>query len=111
MDPNTCLEELRKLLAKYKQQKDQLDETDVQDLVIRAEALDDWMSKGGAMPGAWTRYRDEPQSDPSEVEAAKKEVADGLAEFNDENPEFPGKRSIESFYEAVRTLHKAGRIR
>lgn len=57
MDPDTCLEELRKLLAKYKQQKDNLDEADVQDLVVRAEAIDDWMSKGGFLPKTWQETR------------------------------------------------------
>lgn len=102
MDPDTCLEELRKLLAKYKQQKDNLDEADVQDLVIHAEAIDDWMSKGGAPPDAWRsrRYVNE-----------IKEIEAGLAAFSDENPELPSKRSIEDFYEAVRALYKEGRIR
>lgn len=105
MDPNTCWEELQDLLAKYRAQKDRLNAVDTQDLVIHIEALDNWVSRGGFLPRAWC------MNQTPEVQAAHKTVEDGLAEFNDEHPEFPGKRSIEGFYEAVRTLHKAGRIR
>lgn len=112
MDPDTCLEELRKLLAKYKQQKDNLDEADVQDLVVHAEAIDDWMSKGGAAPLLWSMNSNATKTRRFTAEdRALATVQQGLAKFNSDNPEFPGKRSIEDFYEAVRTLDKAGRIR
>lgn len=106
MDPDTCMDELQELLEKYKQQRDRLNNDDTQDLVIHIEALDSWISCGGFLPHRWKLRA----PDPAEIAAAKKEIEDGLAEFNDENPEFPGKRSIEGFYEAVRTLKNAGRI-
>jgi hypothetical protein len=159
MDPNQCLMELLELLEKYREQKDRLNQEDVQDLVIHIEGLDAWISRGGFLPTAWganrRRAEDEErdrvihyldlcgEKDPStffqyqqvaallrrndhrdpkyvpsptrkerltQIGIAKSRVVTGLAEFNDENPTFPEKRSIEDFYEAVRLLHTEGRI-
>jgi hypothetical protein len=55
MDPDACLEEIRKLLKTWHEMSD-ADEPfgDHLDMLCeRVEALDDWLSKGGFMPTAW----------------------------------------------------------
>lgn len=52
MDPNACLEQIRHILAKpephYQEWKD--DSEALRELV---EAMDGWLTKGGAVPDAW----------------------------------------------------------
>jgi hypothetical protein len=110
MDPNVCMQELLALLAKYKNQKDSLDEADVQDLVIHIEALDQWIKRGGFLPDRWKFNSEGTQTGRiSNADNAKRGVVAGLAEY-DSHEGFPEKRSIEDFYECVRQLLDAGRL-
>lgn len=53
MDPNTALEEIRASLATYRL-VGSADEV-VKSLVEHFEALDEWLSRGGFLPRAWSR--------------------------------------------------------
>jgi len=51
MDPNANLKEMRMLVQTHLNAP--LDGFDVERLVELVEALDEWISKGGALPRAW----------------------------------------------------------
>ena len=60
MDPNATLESLRDCLIVHRTLPDGEDHDDLEldvlrDIADRAEALDDWLSKGGFLPAAWER--------------------------------------------------------
>ncbi len=50
MDPNATLEELRRLTETCDLSDDELER-----LVVLVRALDEWISKGGFLPKAWTK--------------------------------------------------------
>jgi hypothetical protein len=52
MDPNVALAILRRLVQVYPG-----DGFDAQDLVEAADALDQWLSKGGFLPRDWNKNR------------------------------------------------------
>jgi hypothetical protein len=60
MDPNATLEELRKLVARvHKDYEDPdgngVDQDDADRLATLIESLDQWITKGGFLPKAWSR--------------------------------------------------------
>jgi hypothetical protein len=59
MDPDANLAEQRRLAHKLLNpcDGDMPDEDDVRRLAELVEALDDWMSNAGFLPGAWSRNR------------------------------------------------------
>jgi hypothetical protein len=64
MDPNTALREFRMAMARAREAGQTDDDSEaeyaaLQDAVRYAEALDEWMSKSGALPSEWTRGRNE----------------------------------------------------
>lgn len=64
MDPNANLKELRELAAeliRLLDAEDHIDENDVNRLCELVEALDQWISRGGFLPAAWS---DTPLEDP-----------------------------------------------
>lgn len=55
MDPDTCLEEIRRILKKhYKEKATKDDYILLGDLI---DGLDHWMSGGSYLPRAWMTYR------------------------------------------------------
>ena len=64
MDPNECLKRIRELVAEGRQAEGdgyQINQSVATGLVALAEALDEWLSKGGFLPTAWSV--DRPRSD------------------------------------------------
>jgi hypothetical protein len=60
MDPDTCLAELRRLVAKMivdYDKRDGIEQEDANDLADRFMALDLWMAGGGFIPTAWKMGR------------------------------------------------------
>lgn len=60
MDPNATLRELRQLAAQIITDYDDvegngIDQDDANRLAELVEALDDWITKGGFLPGAWAK--------------------------------------------------------
>ena len=55
MDPNAALAEIREIISGYDPDSDEHDEAGR--LVDLVEGLDDWLSKGGALPEAWRHER------------------------------------------------------
>lgn len=56
MDVNATLREMRELSATVLD-GGALDDADVTRLAELADALDGWLSRGGALPSAWGRFR------------------------------------------------------
>lgn len=56
MDPNACLNEIRYLIDKMLNEKDdEIDSGDAVELAERVEALDGWIANGGFLPDRWER--------------------------------------------------------
>lgn len=124
MDPDEALREIRSIIAEHEEAQDSEElgddddnedntaheSIDVPRLIDLIDGLDSWMMKGGFLPKSWADARDQ-SKDSRETKKAVAAVKRGLAGFSDKNPEIPDKRSIEDFYEAVRTLYNAGRIK
>lgn len=56
MDPNTALARLREAIARWSSASDADTRNDAaSDAADWADALDDWISKGGFLPTAWAR--------------------------------------------------------
>jgi hypothetical protein len=53
MDPNACLTEIRAAIAAL--EGPDADLYDVQELVDKFRALDEWMTRGGFAPEGWAR--------------------------------------------------------
>ena len=53
MDPDVCLAEIRELTKKSDLSDDQ-----IEDLVTRVRALDEWISRGGFLPKAWRKNKE-----------------------------------------------------
>jgi hypothetical protein len=60
MDPNKCLKELRSLLKDCMRQGEEgMDRPqDFFDLSDKIQALDEWLTKGGALPKDWQHGED-----------------------------------------------------
>lgn len=108
MDPDATYEGLQASLRRYLAQDSSLTQVQVDALVEHVMALDDWLKKGGFLPQAWRAAKTERSEAPLDPRTV---IERGLAEFNAEKPKLPDARSIERFWEAVRTLHREGRIR
>jgi hypothetical protein len=57
MDPNETLRQLRDLMVKLETGWDHFSEDDVDELVEKWKALDEWLSSGGFHPREWKRTR------------------------------------------------------
>jgi primosomal protein N'' len=56
MDPDNCLEEIRKLLSELKGCSElELAMYISEELIEKIEALDTWISRGGYLPKAWQK--------------------------------------------------------
>jgi hypothetical protein len=53
MDPNEALQDIRATMAAYFNG----DTDDFEHILDRVEALDEWLSKGGSLPYAWSENR------------------------------------------------------
>lgn len=59
MDPNETLRSARKALATYLGTDDAEEANNASESLADAfEALDEWLTKGGLLPSAWTRKND-----------------------------------------------------
>lgn len=54
MDPNANLAEQRRLIADMLGANDEIDTGDALRLAELAQALDEWISRGGFLPKEWT---------------------------------------------------------
>jgi hypothetical protein len=63
MDPDANLAELRRIIARARERADSVgydavnDAIDLDRLADLAEALDEWLSRGGFLPEAWSKHR------------------------------------------------------
>jgi len=59
MDPNATLEQLRQLAVHVlnPDREDALGDEVAEEMAELVRVLDDWMSAGGFLPGAWSRGR------------------------------------------------------
>jgi len=53
MDPDVCLKEIREILAPEREWSPD----DMQELADLVRGLDEWISKGGALPWPWAKSR------------------------------------------------------
>lgn len=53
MDPNDTLRRLRKLTAKYTDEADSLDASELVDFAELFRGLDEWLTNGGFKPSDW----------------------------------------------------------
>ena len=64
MDPDTCLEELRKAIESAKVEISKGFDGDLGDdvdtIIVKFEALDGWLSAGGFRPKAWRGQENKP---------------------------------------------------
>jgi hypothetical protein len=60
MDPDANLAEMRRIIARARERTDYdavNDAIDLDRLADLAEALDEWLSRGGFLPEAWSKHR------------------------------------------------------
>ncbi|WP_434439736.1 hypothetical protein [Lentzea sp. E54] len=57
MDPNAALESLRQLVVKAHTGWDHFSEDDQDELIEKLAGLDEWLTNGGFLPEAWSRFR------------------------------------------------------
>ncbi len=55
MDPNEALKQIRAIVTESARTGDLPDSDQVETLLERVEALDNWLSHGGFLPKAWER--------------------------------------------------------
>lgn len=55
MDPDATLEELREIARLNEEGRFEFDREPLERAVELIEALDEWISRGGALPAAWRR--------------------------------------------------------
>ena len=57
MDPDEALGRMREIVAEFDRSDDTARAGDCEELVDLVRGVDDWMSRGGFAPTAWTRDR------------------------------------------------------